>query len=60
MPLADQRAIAKSLITLHMNAENASKLAETTGVKSAILIQIATKIMTCPRKTQPLKTGVLS
>ena len=44
MPLADQRAIAKSIIKLHMNAENAPKLAEKTGVNSTVLAEVATKI----------------
>jgi len=42
--LASQKAIAKSLIKLNLNAENAAELASVTGVDGATLKEIATGI----------------
>ena len=42
--LSDQKAIAKSLIKLNLNADNAAQLAATTGIDANSLKSIATKI----------------
>ena len=42
--LASQKAIAKSLIKLNLNANNAGRLAETTRVNADLLKAVATKI----------------
>lgn len=44
--LADQKAIAKSLVKLRLDAINAGHLAEVTGVNAAILTSIANKFST--------------
>jgi hypothetical protein len=45
-PLADQRAIAKSLIKLRLNAGNATMLAQKAGVDGDVLTSVATKMST--------------
>lgn len=43
-PLADQKAVAKSLVKLRLNKENAEFLAKATGVDKTVLISVAAKI----------------
>jgi hypothetical protein len=45
-PLADQKAIAKSLIKLRLDANNAASLAQKAGVDPAVLTSVATKMST--------------
>ena len=42
--LADQKAIAKTLIKLRLDANNAARLAQVTGVDQAVLASVATSI----------------
>ncbi len=56
-PLADQRAIAKSLIKLRLSAENAKMLAEKAGVSGDVLTSVATKMGTGAALT-PAETDV--
>jgi hypothetical protein len=56
-PLTDQRTIAKSLIKLRMNAENAKALAEKAGVDGIVLTSVATKMATGEALT-PVETDV--
>lgn len=42
--LADQKAIAKSLIKLRLNEDNAARMAEITGVDSKLLVKVAGKM----------------
>jgi hypothetical protein len=51
--LASQKAIAKSLIKLHLSAGNAAALAATTNVDPAVLASVADKIATGASLTQP-------
>jgi hypothetical protein len=50
--LASQKAIAKSLVKLHMSPGNAAALAEKTNVDPVILRSVATKISTGAALTQ--------
>jgi hypothetical protein len=56
-PLTDQRAIAKSLIKLRLNADNARTLAEKAGVNGDVLSSVATKMGTGAALT-PAETDV--
>ena len=56
--LADQKAIAKSLIKLRLNAQTADAFAAATGVSSAILRAVADK-MTSGTSLEPTETNVL-
>jgi hypothetical protein len=56
-PLTDQRSIAKSLVKLRMNAENARVLAEKAGVDGTVLASVATKMATGEALT-PVETDV--
>ena len=51
--VASQKAIAKSLIKLHLSAGNATALAAKTNVDSAVLGVVADKIVTGTSLTQP-------
>ena len=51
--LASQKAIAKSLIKLHLSAGNAAALAVTTNVDAAVLGVVAGKIASGTSLTQP-------
>jgi len=51
--LASQKAIAKSLIKLHLSAGNAAALAATTNVDAAVLGVVAGKIASGTSLTQP-------
>jgi hypothetical protein len=51
--LASQKAIAKSLIKLHLSAGNAAALAATTNVDPAVLTSVADKIATGASLSQP-------
>lgn len=51
--LASQKAIAKTLIKLHLSAGNAAALAATTNVDPAMLASVADKIATGASLTQP-------
>lgn len=57
MPAPDQKAIAKSLVKLRLNASNAARLAAVTGVDGGILGDVATKIYTGESLT-PQETDV--
>jgi hypothetical protein len=50
--LSSQKAIAKSLIKLHLNAENASEVANASGVDPAMLTSVAEKVGSGERKTE--------
>jgi len=52
-PLADQKAIAKTLVKLCLNADTASHFAEVTGVNPKILTSVATKLSTGEKMEQP-------
>jgi hypothetical protein len=51
--LASQKAIAKSLIKLHLSAGNAAALAVATNVDPALLTEVATSIVSGTALTQP-------
>lgn len=51
-PLADQKAIAKSLVKLCLNAKTAPHFATVTGVKSDLLTNVATKLSNGEPMTQ--------
>ncbi len=51
--LASQKAIAKSLVKLHLSAGNAPILAVTTNVDSQLLTQVAKSIVSATALTQP-------
>lgn len=51
--LASQKAIAKSLVKLHLNSYNSSALAASTNVDPVLLTQVATGIATGTTLTQP-------
>lgn len=51
--LASQKAIAKSLVKLHLSAGNAHDLAVATNVDSELLTQVATSIVSGEALTQP-------
>ena len=55
VPLADQKAIAKSLVKLRLDESNAAHLAHATGVDAAILASVAKKIATGESMTQQEK-----
>jgi hypothetical protein len=57
--LASQKAIAKSLVKLHLSADNAAALADKTNVDPEVLKQVATSISTGTSLTQP-QTDVYS
>jgi hypothetical protein len=52
-PLADQKAIAKTLVKLCLNAETAPHFATVTGVNPEILTTVATKLTSGEPMTQP-------
>jgi hypothetical protein len=51
--LASQKAIAKSLVKLHLGVENASLLADATNVDPVLLTQVAKSIVSGTPLTQP-------
>jgi hypothetical protein len=51
--LASQKAIAKSLVKLHLSAGNAAELAATTNVDPALLTEVAKSIVSGTALTQP-------
>ena len=53
--LADQKAIAKSLVKLRLDAVNAEHLAKVTGVDAGVLASVANKIATGESLTQQEK-----
>lgn len=57
--MADQKAIAKTLIKLRLNAGNAAFLAGKVGVNPAVLGTVATKMGTPGETLTPVETDVL-
>jgi hypothetical protein len=53
MALADQKAIAKTLIKLNLRSETASMMAAAAGVDSTVLTSVANKLATGEALTQP-------
>jgi hypothetical protein len=51
--LSDQKAIAKSLIKLHLSAGNAAALAAKTNVDPAVLVEVAASMASGTALTQP-------